>query len=451
MPQFSNQRKLLEQKSILKIILLLALTRGVFYALIVPPWQASDEPAHFERVRAAFSASDWTATSENPPAWYDELRDGLVTFKFSDFITIPTANSPTAPLNQYIGLYQEIYNGLYGSRVSYIFMGLPLIFGPNQPVISQLYWVRINTILMGVGIIVFAYLTTRLIFPDSHFLSLGVPLLILFNPQHTHLLSTLNNGNLAELLVTISLYVAVYGLLHGFSIITVLALLFFSVSAMWTKATAYFMIVPLGLLGLLYMLGRYRHQWRWVSLGSVILAGVVFFLAPARLGLLANEAWRLITAGDFYFNRSVPITIFQSYWGLPGWLTIHLHPFWYQLLVILCGLGLIGLARLVWRQRRLILDFDARIQALLVLAAATGATLGLQLGWHILTGTEAYQQGRTLYPVMVPISIFMLMGWRELVPSAWRLTSLLTITVGLFLFDAFVMFSHIIPFFYVRY
>jgi hypothetical protein len=193
-------------QSILYALLALALVRGLIYGAVAPPWQAPDEPAQFERVKAALSAADWNSTSQNGPAWYDELSKSLFTFRYWDFVDTSRPSYAPNSIGRYIALYQEIYQGLYGSRGAYVVMALPLFLAPHLDITLQLYLVRINMVLMNVAVIFLAYLTVRAIFPRDTFLILGVPILILFNPQHTHLMSTVNNGNLAELLATAVLY-----------------------------------------------------------------------------------------------------------------------------------------------------------------------------------------------------------------------------------------------------
>ncbi|MFN8459439.1 MAG: hypothetical protein U0401_33115 [Anaerolineae bacterium] len=56
----------------------------------------------------------------------------------------------------------------------------------------QLYLIRLYTVLMGVAIMWLAYGITSTLFPGDRFLCWGVPILILFNPQHTQLLATVS-------------------------------------------------------------------------------------------------------------------------------------------------------------------------------------------------------------------------------------------------------------------
>ena len=449
--QKAPQNQPCSQRAILYLILALALVRGVIYASLVPPWQAPDEPAHFERARAALSAEDWAGTSENQPAWYDELRDELIRFDFLDYTLKARPATADAPLNSYIDLYQEVYGGLYGSRLTYAALGWPLFLAPGQPVILQLYLLRLGTVLMNLVIIFLAYLTTRTIFPNNQFLDLGVPLLILFNPQHTHILSTVNNGNLTELLVMGTLYFMVKGIMRGFSGVTILLIAAGTLAAMWTKATSYFLIVPLAGIGLFYLWG-FRRYWPYLLLGCGAIVGVGYFFAPARLSLLAGEAWGRLWGGTLYWDPFVPERIFNSFWAMPGWAMVRLAPFWYQLLLVVSCLSGVGWVILFFKRAEVLFSekYRSQRQALLVLGLAGLAAIGTQIGWHILTGTLAYSQGRTIYPVIGPIAIFLLLGWQQFFPNSWQKPALSALTVILVLFDSLVLFVYIIPFFYAR-
>jgi hypothetical protein len=441
------------RQSILLILLALVLVRGLLYASLVPPWQAPDEPPQFERARAARTAAEWNSNSANAPAWYPDLINSLCLFSFWDFLPAPRrACAVDVPLNRYLVLYQEVYSGLYSSRLPYAVIGWPSFLTHHLDITLQLYLVRLNTVLMNVGVIFLAYLITRTIFPGDTFLSLGVPLLILFNPQHTHLLSTINNGNLAELLAMVALYFMIKAIIEGYTWLNLLAIFGFALAAMWTKATAYFLPFVIGTLALFY-LWRYRRYGVWLAPIIIILAGLSYFFSPERLKLLLEVAWDRLRAGDIYLDPIVPIVQFRSFWAMPGWLTLQLHPFWYQVLAIGAILALVGLViLLVTRWRLLFLkQFQPQFQALILLAISALVALAIIWGWSALDKTIVYRQGRSLYPVIVSIALFLMLGWRQLIPAPWRNLGLLTITAALFLFDLIVMLNYIIPFFYSRY
>ena len=440
-------------KSLLYLILALALIRGLIYASLVPPWQAPDEPAQFERAKAALSAADWVSTSNNGPAWYGELARSLFTFQMWDFLdSARPPYSPDSPLSRYIVLYHEAYDGQYGSRPTYAAIGWPALLAPGQDITLQLYLVRLSTVLMNVGIIWLAYLTAKTIFPHDPFLFLGAPILILFNPQHSHLLATVNNGNLAELLATAALFILVRGIVKGFSWLSSLALLLCAGLAMWTKATAYFLPLVIAAAGLFY-LWRYRRRWRWFVLGGLALLALVYLAAPARLKQLPQLAWQSVQQQGFYLDPIVPQDLFKSFWAMPGWTILYLHPNWYQLLLLACGLALLGLIRLVithWPAIRAG-QFRPQLQALTMLAVAIVVAVGVLLAWNGLTHSIVYRQGRSIYPVIVPISIFLVLGWRQFIPPDWRKVGLVGLTLLLFLFDSLVLLNYMLPLFYSRY
>jgi hypothetical protein len=96
-------------------------------------------------------------------------------------------------------------------------------------------------------------------------------------------------------------------------------------------------------------------------------------------------------------------------------------------------------------------EYQAQIQALVVLAVAAIVAISILLGWNALTQSIVYRQGRSLYPTSVPICLFLMLGWRQLIPRSWRPVALLLLTSLFFLFDTLVLFDFIIPFFYSRY
>ncbi|MDM8527919.1 hypothetical protein QUF58_06840 [Anaerolineales bacterium HSG24] len=463
-----------QTSKVMAILLALALVRGIIYASIVPPWQAPDEPAHFERAKAAFNTIEWVGSTEQP-VWYDNIRDSLFTFRFWHYALPHQHPAPDQPLNHYIQLYHEVYGGLYSSRVAYLIIGLPIIMTSNQPIVLQLYAMRLYTVLFGVLMVWLGYLLTKTIFPNDLFLSLGVPILITFTPQHTHLLSTVNNGNLAEVLATVSLLLLVRGVMAGFSWSLGGVIIVVAIFAMWTKATTYFLIFPLIVIGSLYLL-RYRRHWHWLLPLGFIIISVVYYFIPTRLLVLIGWGWQHLMKSDLYMEPTYLSHIFRSFWAMPGWLHLRLNPFWYKIVLGFVGVGvgglLIRLGRLAYQKfrttsdelpnhfvRRLVLVWQQQcspqqqrqLLALAILALAILSAVSIQIGWHIITGSMAYHQGRSIYPVIVPLYLFLLLGWQQVIPASKQPLGLITLTTLFILFDGLVLFNYIIPFFHTSY
>ncbi len=437
-------------RNILLLLLLLAIVRGLVYTSFVPPWQVPDEPAHFERAKASLNSSDWTTSAPSlQPHWYNDISATLFEARFWDFTGDFRPSSTDLPLADYIDLYHQVYSGVYSSRLAYFGMGWPLTLLNSQNIFLQLYVLRLYSVILSVGIILMAYLLTRTIFPNDSFLVLGVPILILFNPQHTHIFAGINNGNIAELFATAVLLLLVTGIMRGFSKKMIVAILLLTLAAMWTKATAYFLVFIILVMAVFY-LWQYRRYWYWLLPAGLVLAALIYLFIPERFYLLLNEFQRQIMDGQIYLNPVVPRVMFGSFWALPGWLTLQLDRFWYMLLAVFilsAGLGLVTLVVKKWRQ---ILLWQPKIRALALLAMVIAVVITIPLFWSTITGTDTYRQGRSLYPAIVPISLFLMLGWRQLIPAGWRNVGLLALTALLFLFDSMVLFTYIIPFFYSR-
>ena len=82
---------------------------------------------------------------------------------------------------------------------------------------------------------------------------------------------------------------------------------------------------------------------------------------------------------------------------------------------------------------------------------AVVASVIILLAWNGLNHSIVYRQGRSIYPVIVCISTFLLLGWRQFIPQVWHKIGLLGLAMVVFLFDSLVLFNYIVPLFYSRY
>ena len=97
---------------------------------------------------------------------------------------------------------------------------------------------RLVSVLMLVAVVAIGWATLRELFPQDHFILLmGISFLV-FLPQHTHIGSALSDGDLAELLVTASLYVLVVLIHRGVTRLRLVALFGLALLALLSKTTA---------------------------------------------------------------------------------------------------------------------------------------------------------------------------------------------------------------------
>ncbi len=436
-------------RTLLALLLFITLARGVLYASIIPPWQVPDEPAQFERAKSALLTADWANTPASRPAWYPNLVRALFEFGFWDHIPEPRPASMNRPLAEYIDLYHDVYDGLYSSRPAFAALGWPALLAPKTNLIAQLYLMRLWAVLLNVGIVALAFALVKTIFPRDEFLQFGVPLLIAFNPQHTHLQAAVYNGSLAELLSLAALLLMVHVLLRGFSWPKLAGVLALSLLAMYAKATAYFLLVVL-LLFALFVLWPQRRRWPWLLPALLLTAVGVWMFSPERVSDVLRQVQFWVLSGSFNLNPVVPRVMFGSFWALLGWLSLQLDRFWYQLLMLAVAAAFLGLGLMLLRYHRRLTDprYRPQLKALALLAVAITVAVATPLFWSAITGTITYRQGRSIFPVIAPLMLFMMLGWRQLVPAGWRGVGLLAITAVFFLFDWLVLVYYAVPFFY---
>jgi hypothetical protein len=308
---------------------------------------------------------------------------------------------------------------------------------------------RLWAVLFNGVIVALSFVLVRTIFPRDQFLQLGVPLLIIFNPQHTHMQAAVYNGSLAELLSLAALLLMVSTVTRGFGWLKLAGALLFALLAMYSKATAYFLLGVLPLFAV-FLLWPYRRRWPWLLPIVLLAVGLVWLAAPERITVLFADGWSWASKSGFNLNPVVPRVMFGSFWALLGWLSLQLDRLWYLLLMLAAAGSGVGLALLLVRHgRKLVMPrYRPQVKALALLAVAAAVAVAIPLLWSGITGTVTYRQGRSIYPVIAPLYLFFMLGWRQLIPAGWRPVGLLAIAAALFLFDGMVLVYYAVPFFY---
>ncbi len=120
---------------------------------------------------------------------------------------------------------------------------------------------------------------------------------------------------------------------------------------------------------------------------------------------------------------------------------------WYAALAVfsllaLCGLGVFAVR--VVRGTEPLETWQRR--ALLMLLLAVVLIFAQTFGLIIVRGI--HQQGRYLFPALIPLAIFFTLGLREWVPARHRSIFPLTLVLGMFVLDSVSLCCYIIPHFY---
>ncbi len=405
-------------------IVLAYVALAVGYALGTPQWNNPDEPAHYNYIRHI-------ATTGQLPVL--QMGD----YNFAELEQLKAARFPDSM--SIAGVRYEYHQPplyyLLGAAIYKVTESLPL---PTQVLILRLF-----SVALGVLVLLVAYATAQEVFPGDQTLALATVAFVAFVPMHTAMTAAINNDTLAELLLALLVwlslrrlrdadpqrrYVLLAGLLLGLGLLT--------------KVTVYVGAVVLvaaevGRLALNQRAGNHRDtestEKKQKNL-RVLRASVVNLLAIFSLALLLSLWWFVRNAAVYGHldltgrlrhdavvvgqplavlgleaARHFVVVTFQSFWAQFGWMGILVDQRIYLLLAVLTGLAALGLA--LWIAQRLP-KLPAGQKWALGLLVLTFLLILAGLLQYNLTFIQA--QGRYLFPAIVPIAIFFVLGLREL-------------------------------------
>lgn len=411
------------------VIMAAYLVIGGLYASITPAWQAPDEPAHYNYVRALVEQRRLPVLIDG---CYDQAYlSGLLANHFP----------PQLPV---AGLCYEFHQP-------------PLYYLLSAPVFAltggSLLALRLVSVAWGGVLLWLAYRLAGAVFPDQPAISLGTAAFVAFVPMHAAMLAAVNNDALAEVLLTALLLLLVRspglagrGRTDPPSPRTLLPLGLVLGLGLLTKTTVY-IGVPLLAVGLWLGDPRPRAWLKQASLAFLpaLLIALPWYLRNARvyggfdiLGLRRHDA---IVAGQLrtadhlaaigpgrYLFDFARVT-FDSFWGQFGWMAVPIDSRLYLALALASLLAAGGLA--LWIRRTPALLSPAQIQALRLLGLAV-IFLGLGYLWY---NSQFVQfQGRYFFAAIAPLGLFFTLGLREALGvrwAAWAAGGLLLLTAGI--------------------
>ncbi|MEA3459415.1 MAG: glycosyltransferase family 39 protein, partial [Chloroflexota bacterium] len=416
----------LRLRSPLALIILAYFVLGALYAALTPPWQAPDEPAHYNYVKYLAENRRFPVLQmgDYPHEYLEEIKAR----RFPPDMSI-------APIR-----YEFHQPPLYYILATPVY----LLFG------GELLPLRLLSVLLGSALLYVAYRLVRELFPNeeelalwnrySTGLALGTAAFVAFVPMHVAMTAAVNNDALAELILASVLWMLVRYVgesekrLIGLGVLMGLGLL--------TKTTAY-IAIPLAILAVVFA-GRWSLRHLDVkTLGCCLLLALAIALPWLvrnilvygdfdLLGLKCHDAvvvgqprtseWlSLYGAGEV--ARRFLFTTFRSFWAQFGWMGVLVDERIYLGLALLCtltGLGFVLFVARTLRHRSCTL-FQRRALGLLALSALF--TL-LSYLWY---NTKFVQhQGRYLFPALVPIGLAFSLGLREILDRAKFATFLLS-------------------------
>ncbi len=407
---------------LLALIIAAFLVVGGLYAVHTPPWQAPDEPAHYNYIAQVATAGCCPVIA--PGDWDAAYLETLKANQFPDDADLSAIE------------YEDHQPPLY-------YLVGALIYRLSGGALLGLRWL---SLAFGAGVVAAVYWIVARLFPRQQPIALAAAAFVAFLPQHVAILASVNNDSLAELVLSLLLVAAVaylgnpppmraakppaalLGGLLGVAFLTKLtiygpALLAVAVAILlrwrtercslrWLIGQAAQAAAPALLLGALWW-GRNVAIYGWPDILAQSAHAAVVVGQPRTADLIAE-------VGFGPYLGQLLTTTYHSFWGQFGWMGVPMPPRVYLFIGLFLLGDLVGLAVLLaafrGRQR-----LEAPQQnGLGVLGAAALATLA-QYAYYNLTFVQF--QGRYLYPALPLLALAVaagLYGWALIIGCAMR-------------------------------
>ena len=384
------------------------------FALLVPPWEPPDEPSHlfyvnFVAQRARLPNQYETGESvvgegHQPPLYYVLGAAVDRTLEPDHSVDIEPVRNPRHVWNKGPDWYVPVY-----AHTS------PDIFATARDRLG-FYALRLLSVFLALANLAYMWKIFSL-FVDGSGWSALASLWVVTLPQFAFISASINNDNLANLLSTLTLYLALRllkapersrpfaltGLALGLGLLAKKTLLF----------TVPGIVVILGYLAL-----KRRSSLRALAGRGALLFGVAGLVSSpffVRNYLLYGEflGTRMerstLTAlvqpkslSSSYFVTSFPVKMFTSYVGEFGYMNVPMPVLVYAVYAALVAIGAAGLLLYLWRRRGR--DESVWFGLLFILACLAGAV--------VYNLTYSMPQGRFLFPVVALLAALLALGWK---------------------------------------
>ena len=392
---------------------------AVGYSLLMPIWEAPDEPAHFHLAWTIARKDRYASYERNyeayqPRAYYyaaSLVIRALDTFdpKFSDYFLPPhqarNLRKPIAMFNWTPANYRFLL-GVY-----------------------MLRWINV---LFGALALWLNWKSFRLLAPEKPGLRLAALALGALTPQYLHIMSSVSNDAPGTLAGALIFYLAIRFTREPSNLLGLISILLAVVLPFITKLTVLpVSVAVLVIIGWKWFFSLDSKRWLVFSGLAVLLgAGIFYIFFPETIqSALSEIKWRLFSfrknAFTYKYIKFILSQIISTYWGKVGWLAIGLHAY---IVNFLTALGLTGMLLQAYR---------------LIRSKTTDPQFNLWLGTWIIgiftilavtrNGlTTSATQGRFLFPAIGALSILMVGGWHDVLPERYQrlLPALIVLLLG---------------------
>ncbi len=387
----------------LTLIFALYFFLAIGYSLLMPLWEAPDEPAHYHLAWHLATYHEYPTPEVNY-----EAHQPRAFYVLGSWV-IRALNSVDPELTRFRRPREYVYNIRKPERrFDWNDRNYRFIWGA--------YLLRWFNIFLGAVALWLNWKTFKWISADRPTLGLSALGLAALTPQYLHIMSSVNNDAAGTLAGALLFYLGIRFLKEPSALTGLVSIFLALLLPFLTKLTV--LPVSAALLVILAWKGVFAFpQKRWLvyaGLGILIVAGTSHLLFPEILQSAVSEIkWRLFSlrknALTLEYFKAITSQIIWTYWGKVGWLAVGLP---LKSIQLLTGFGSIGI--LLWVYVWIKSKADRAHSSLWLTAGLIAVFTVLAVFRNGLTTSAT--QGRFLFPAMGPLSMMMIAGWHDILP-----------------------------------
>ncbi len=437
----SRDHAIVRWTSLALVVMGLHLLLALAYSIIVPPWEAHDEWAHYKYV-------EYVARYKRLPP----QNQRLTTEYAFDEATQPPLYYIIAALPVALALPDDTYRPVVNpyATTGHGEGGLNMaVHDPTQErfpwrgTILALHLARFMSVLLGTLGLWFTWKLARLLTPEHPAVATLAMTIHALVPQYLFIGSVVTNDILLAVLTGAATYLLVKFVLQGGTVRDVLALTAVLVLAFFTKYLALALIPPGLIIAAVVFMRRQRGARRWAvpalaTLGITLLAAAWLYRNVTQTGtLLPRDPYaiaRVTGESPLQLLRQlnwgdIPRALmygFRTFWASFGWGNVDPGLWVTFLFAFLCVLAALGWIRMA-RRHQLRREHKA---GLLVIGLIMAFVIALPLLRELLHGT-AQLRGRYILGLLTGVSVLLAQGIHALVPRRRLFQAELMLLLGL--------------------
>lgn len=467
------------------LLLTLTFLKGLLWAGVTPIFQAPDEPLHYANIQY-YSEQGQYLTKINTAS--KEIEQALKYLEF-ERIVFKVAEKQK---------FSKTINGIGEDKIKaikvkeqqtvskkvklnsqnppfYYFIGSFFYrLSPVKNLIWRVFLLRIYSIICFVLTGFFSYKAIELLFDKKNPLTYIIPTTISFLPMVNFISASINLDNLFMLLNTVLIYFIIKDFKKILSVGETFLLGGVAGLAFLTKQNflPFLTIVPVFLfLNKLVIKKQIDFKRLLIFLMiSLFISGIFYFREPIFREFILKLPYNVIVGRspyeDFkkyrnyriqpfsysfylqrFFHHQQPKKIFNYFWGTFGWVDTRLPRLVYYLILGFCLLSLLGFLKYLWKIKN---EWRKNLWVWELLALIIFFAYSLSYyEWRFYQIYEDFfLQGRYFFPLIVPIMIFLVLGWQNLFPKKWQNKALFILSLLMIIFNFYCLFFIMIPRYY---